>query len=102
MSLMQGTLSISRHPRSIDGRCCRVRAPLSQHNLWACAQLVEDLPGVSLALSLHAPNQTLRAQIVPSARAYKLDKLMAAVDTYSARTGQKARTQPSLDFCPSL
>ena len=46
---------------------------------------------MSLALSLHAPNQALRAQIVPSARAYKLDKLMAAVDTYSERTGQKAR-----------
>ena len=45
---------------------------------------------MSLALSLHAPNQALRAQIVPSARAYKLDKLMAAVDTYSERTGQKA------------
>ncbi len=54
-----------------------------------CAQLVEDLPGVSLALSLHAPNQVLRQSIVPSARAYKLDKLMAAIDTYREKTGQK-------------
>ena len=53
-------------------------------------QLAEDLPGVSLALSLHAPNQELRARIVPSARAYRLDKLMAAVDAYSAKSGQKA------------
>jgi adenine C2-methylase RlmN of 23S rRNA A2503 and tRNA A37 len=45
--------------------------------------------GVSLALSLHAPTQELRQQIVPSARAYKLDKLMAAVDDYMARSGQK-------------
>lgn len=52
-------------------------------------QLVEDLPGVSLALSLHAPNQELRQSIVPSARAYKLDKLMAAIDTYREKTGQK-------------
>lgn len=37
-------------------------------------QLSADLPGVSLALSLHAPTQELRQQIVPSARAYKLDK----------------------------
>lgn len=33
--------------------------------------------GVSLALSLHAPTSALRQQIVPSARAYPLDKLMA-------------------------
>lgn len=52
-------------------------------------QLSEDLPGVSLALSLHAPNQELRQSIVPSARAYKLDKLMAAVDTYEQSSRQK-------------
>ncbi|CAL5227047.1 g9945 [Coccomyxa viridis] len=52
-------------------------------------QLSEDLPGVSLALSLHAPNQELRQSIVPSARAYKLDKLMAAVDKYEQSSRQK-------------
>lgn len=51
--------------------------------------MVDDLPGVSLALSLHAPNQELRQSIVPSARAYKLDKLMAAVDAYREKSGQK-------------
>lgn len=57
-------------------------------------QLATDLPGVSLALSLHAPNQELRKSIVPSAAAYKLDKLMAAVDTYQAQTKQRVRTRP--------
>lgn len=38
--------------------------------------------GVSLALSLHAPNQDLRKQLVPSARAYKLDKLMDAIHEF--------------------
>ena len=52
-------------------------------------QMADDLPGVSLALSLHAPTQDLRAKIVPSARAYKLDKLMAAVDEYQEKTKQK-------------
>jgi len=52
-------------------------------------QLFEDLPGVSLALSLHAPNQELRQTIVPSARTYKLDKLMAAVSKYGYSSGQK-------------
>jgi hypothetical protein len=34
------------------------------------------LQGISLALSLHAPTQELRLTIVPSARAYPLEKLM--------------------------
>ncbi len=53
-------------------------------------QLADDLPGVSLALSLHAPDQELRRSIVPSAAAYKLDRLMAAVATYQQKTQQKA------------
>jgi adenine C2-methylase RlmN of 23S rRNA A2503 and tRNA A37 len=91
-------------------------------------QMADDLPGVSLALSLHAPNQVaivrsaalihcharnagfelciltccgsltqldmyisqeLRKSIVPSASAYKLDKLMAAIETYQQRTKQR-------------
>ena len=52
------------------------------------------MPGVSLALSLHAPNQALRQSIVPSARAYKLNKLMAAVDKYEHSSGQKVSTMP--------
>ena len=53
------------------------------------ASLARDLPGVSLALSLHAPNQQLRRLIVPSAQAFKLDKLMAAVDDYMSTTGNR-------------
>jgi len=34
------------------------------------------LQGIGLALSLHAPNQDLRIQIVPSAKAYHIDKLI--------------------------
>lgn len=43
-----------------------------------------DEPRVSLALSLHAPTQTTRESIMPAARAYKLDKVLAAVDEYVA------------------
>lgn len=53
--------------------------------------LPDDLPGLSLALSLHAPTQELRQTIVPSAKAYKLDKLMAAIANYQQRTKQKVR-----------
>lgn len=55
-------------------------------------QMMTDLPGVSLALSLHAPTQELRKTIVPSAKAYPLDKLMAAVDKYQMHTRQKVIT----------
>ncbi|ORZ39846.1 hypothetical protein BCR44DRAFT_1536119 [Catenaria anguillulae PL171] len=48
-------------------------------------QFMVDCPGVKLALSLHAPNQELRNTIVPSARTFKLDTLMDAVDQYLTR-----------------
>lgn len=41
-----------------------------------------DLPGVNLALSLHAPSQALRAKIVPAGKAYPLHKLMEALDSH--------------------
>ena len=47
-----------------------------------------DAPRVNLALSLHAPNQALREQIVPSARGFPLGKLMAALDAFTAQTGK--------------
>ena len=51
--------------------------------------LAEDLPGVNLALSLHAPTQELRKTFVPSASGAPLDRLMGAVDTYLEKTGRK-------------
>eukprot|EP00966_Prymnesium_polylepis_P018590 427946-Prymnesium_polylepis.2 len=49
--------------------------------------LARDVPGVALALSLHAPNQALRASLLPSARQFPLDQLMAAVDDVTACGG---------------
>lgn len=43
-------------------------------------RLSEEMPFVSLALSLHAPNQEVRLKIVPAASAHHIDKLMDAVD----------------------
>ncbi|GMF14056.1 unnamed protein product [Phytophthora lilii] len=47
-------------------------------------QLSHDAPLVRLALSLHAPTQEMRSQIVPTSTAYPLDKLMAAIDDHLA------------------
>jgi len=45
-------------------------------------QLTREAPYVTLALSLHAPTQELRTQIVPSAKTYHLEELMAALDAH--------------------
>lgn len=43
-------------------------------------QLTKELPEVSLALSLHAPNQELRSKIVPTAKNYLLEDMIDALD----------------------
>ncbi|KAI8910455.1 hypothetical protein EDD86DRAFT_205479 [Gorgonomyces haynaldii] len=51
-------------------------------------QLKNDLPDIGLALSLHAPNQELRTQIVPTSKAWPLPKIMEAMDAYIAQQNQ--------------
>ncbi len=52
-------------------------------------RLAKEAPQVNLAISLHAPEQHLRAKIMPVAKAYSLDKLMQAVRDYLERTNRK-------------
>ncbi|KAJ3115730.1 hypothetical protein HDU96_000142 [Phlyctochytrium bullatum] len=51
-------------------------------------QFMKDMPDVKLALSLHAPTQDLRLKIVPTAKAYPLEKIMEVVDEILA-TGKQ-------------
>ncbi|TPX35515.1 hypothetical protein SmJEL517_g02037 [Synchytrium microbalum] len=44
--------------------------------------LINDAPKVGLALSLHAPTQKLRMQIVPTAKAYNIDRILDAADAF--------------------
>ncbi len=44
---------------------------------------------VTLAVSLHAPNPELRAQLIPSARVYPLDRLMADCREYVEVVGRR-------------
>ena len=48
----------------------------------------EHLP-VTLSISLHAPNDEIRRQIMPVARAVPMERLMAAVRAYVAGTGRR-------------
>ena len=54
--------------------------------------LIKDAPQVGLALSLHAPNQTLRTQIVPSSKAWHIDRIMDAMQAFVDNQNQGTRT----------
>jgi len=59
------------------------------HNM---RRLMDELPKIKLAVSLHAPTQELREQIVPIAKTFKMDALMEVVDEYAAAiTGEGRR-----------
>lgn len=48
----------------------------------------EDIP-ITLAISLHAPTQEKREEILPIAKKYKLPELMKACDYYVKKTGRR-------------
>jgi len=50
----------------------------------------------TLAVSIHAPNQALREQIVPSAKAYPLEALMSDCNHYFEVTGRRVTFEYTL------
>ncbi|MEA5617756.1 23S rRNA (adenine(2503)-C(2))-methyltransferase RlmN [Cronbergia sp. UHCC 0137] len=52
-------------------------------------QLAEHNLQVTLAVSLHAPNQALREQLIPSAKAYPIEDLLAECREYVQITGRR-------------
>lgn len=52
-------------------------------------RFAEDFPQVNLAISLHAPNQEMREQIMPIAKKYGYDDLLAACREYAGNTGRR-------------
>lgn len=55
----------------------------------------EGLP-ITLALSLHAPTDELRRQIMPIAKKYTIEETIAATDYYFERTGRRITVEYSL------
>ncbi|MDI3299195.1 MAG: 23S rRNA (adenine(2503)-C(2))-methyltransferase RlmN [Bacillota bacterium] len=55
----------------------------------AIERLAEEGLPVTLAVSLHAPNDELRRRLVPMDNRYPLARLMEAARTYAARTGRR-------------
>ena len=62
----------------------------------AMERLTREHPGVSLALSLHAPNDALRGRIVPAARGQSMERLMAALDGHLAACMRHTRSAKGL------
>jgi 23S rRNA (adenine2503-C2)-methyltransferase len=60
------------------------------------ARLAEARLPVTLAVSLHAPNQALREKLVPSARAYPLEALMRDCADYFLATGRRVTFEYTL------
>ncbi|WP_457636697.1 23S rRNA (adenine(2503)-C(2))-methyltransferase RlmN [Oceanithermus sp.] len=52
-------------------------------------RLAEDDLGVKLALSLHAPDDETRRQIIPTAHSHSIAEIMAAVRAYFERTRRR-------------
>ncbi|MBW4571761.1 MAG: 23S rRNA (adenine(2503)-C(2))-methyltransferase RlmN [Tolypothrix carrinoi HA7290-LM1] len=52
-------------------------------------QLAQHHLQVTLAVSLHAPNQPLREQLIPSAHSYKIEDLLAECREYVEITGRR-------------
>ncbi|GMH32336.1 hypothetical protein BSKO_00170 [Bryopsis sp. KO-2023] len=55
----------------------------------AIEMLSREMMQSTLAVSLHAPNQDLREQLIPSAKSYPLDALMKDCQKYFAVTGRR-------------
>ncbi|GMI28591.1 hypothetical protein TeGR_g7584 [Tetraparma gracilis] len=53
-------------------------------------ELADAAPGINLALSLHAANETTRERIMPAARAADFGELEAALDYWAGRSGRGA------------
>ena len=59
-------------------------------------KLAEEKLGITLALSLHAPEDTLRQTMMPIARQYTIEETLAACDAYFEATGRRISYEYSL------
>ncbi|RUM94369.1 MAG: 23S rRNA (adenine(2503)-C(2))-methyltransferase RlmN [Thiothrix sp.] len=67
------------------------RVTLSTSGVVPALDRLGDMVDVSLAVSLHAPNNILRNQLVPLNRKYPIEELMAACKRFLARKAQRDR-----------
>ena len=51
--------------------------------------LAKDFPQINLAVSLHAPNDTIRSKMMPIGKRYPMDELLAACKKHVETTGRR-------------
>src|SRR5579885_3231206 len=71
------------------------RVPLSTAGMVPMIDKLGETADVSLAVSLHAPNDELRTQLVPLNKKYPIDELIAACQRYAAR---RPRTSITFEY----
>lgn len=59
-------------------------------------KLADENLTITLALSLHAPNDEIRKALMPVAKKYSIDEVMKAVDYYYAKTKRRVSFEYSL------
>lgn len=83
---MNNYVAVVQAVKTMTGRCfCLSPKHITISTVGIIPKILSlkvDLPEVSLAISLHAPTQELRSEIVPAARGFPLSKLIATVDAY--------------------
>jgi len=52
-------------------------------------KLAEEFPQINLAISLHAPDEKLRSELMPVNKKYPLEKILRAVEEYIKKTNRK-------------
>jgi 23S rRNA (adenine2503-C2)-methyltransferase len=52
-------------------------------------KLARDFPQINLAISLHAPDDELRSELMPVGKKYSIAKILKAVDEYIEKTNRK-------------
>jgi 23S rRNA (adenine2503-C2)-methyltransferase len=60
------------------------------------SRFARDLPQVNLAISLHAPTNALRSELMPVNRRYGLSLLLPAVRSYAEETGRRVTFEYAL------
>jgi 23S rRNA (adenine2503-C2)-methyltransferase len=97
MGMGEPMLNYDNVALSIHTACAQKKLDLSNRRITisTCGivpgilRLAEDFPQVSLAVSLHAPNDEARKRIMPVENTYPIDALMKSLDTYTEKTNKR-------------
>ena len=88
ISLLSGEGGLNISQRNITVSTCGI--------VPGIRKLAEENLQITLALSLHAPNDEVRRELMPIARRYSLDEVMDACRYYFEKTGRRLTFEYSL------